>query len=234
MRVAGCSGVDGSDGFVELAARLQAVAFPARLSLLRLLRTPKALSEIRLHPVRRDGGLDPDRYVARQTVERHLKTLTDLGFVVAEDGLAGRLYRASPEMLFLLREDLHRVSALFAGGMPVGGETLVMGDVDAAPPKGPHLVLVKGAYEGKRFPLQDAKEWLLGRDAQAHVNLEYDPYISKRHAAVVRRRGRFYVRNEGRNGTMVDWQALGPDEEVPLKPGAVIGIGRSMMTFHGG
>lgn len=220
------------DPFLDLAERLKAVAFPARLALLRALRTPKGIGDIRLHPVRKDGDLDPGRYVARQTIERHLKSMVELGFVVIHEGPQGRLYQASPEALFLLREELDRVSKVFAGAGPGSEQTLVQGQLAPEAPKGAHLSLVKGAYEGKHFPLTKAPDgWIIGRAVDAHVNLEYDPYVSKRHATVLRRRGKYFLRNEGRNGTTVNWTELGADEEVPLLPGAIVGVGRSMLVF---
>lgn len=221
--------------FVDLAHRLKALANPARLALLRAVRTPRALSEIRLHPVRKDGGMDPDRFVARQTVERHLRVLVDIGLVVAHDGPTGRIYRASPEGLFMLREDLNQVSQVFAGSAPVGGETVVLTPAPR-PTAGrvAHFSLIKGAYEGKKFLLDRGHEWTIGRAEDADVNLEYDPFVSKDHARLVRRRGKYFLQNQGRNGTQVNWASLDEDQEVPLSSGTVVAVGRSMLVFSTG
>ena len=65
------------------------------------------------------------------------------------------------------------------------------------------LELVKGALPGTRFEL-DGERAVIGRSAECEVPLDV-PAVSRRHAAILRERGRFFVEDlQSRNGTFLN------------------------------
>jgi serine phosphatase RsbU (regulator of sigma subunit)/pSer/pThr/pTyr-binding forkhead associated (FHA) protein len=93
------------------------------------------------------------------------------------------------------------------------------------------LQLIRGAQPGKRFVL-DCDRAIIGRSAECEVTLE-DQAVSRRHAAIVLDRGRFFVEDlQSRNGTFVN------DEKVidrqPLRDGDHLVICNSEFRFFTG
>ncbi|HWH08930.1 MAG TPA: helix-turn-helix domain-containing protein, partial [Candidatus Thermoplasmatota archaeon] len=64
-----------------LATTLAALANPVRLAILRQLRTPRALGDIRVLSDEPRGPGEPDRPLSRQAVRQHLDRLLDIGVV---------------------------------------------------------------------------------------------------------------------------------------------------------
>lgn len=232
--------------FVLLAEYLAALAYPARLELLEALRTPRTLGEIRLSPHRATPGTAPARSAARPTVLAHLNKLVEADLIRAEKvPQAGRevpCYVVNPQKLYVLTEELRRITVQHAGRGPAGDMTGTLGSaprVQAA--KGPRLVLVHGAYEGKSFPLDRASgpedSWVIGRKRGLAVSLDYDPYVSLENAVVAKRGdGRFVLTDlrESKNGTAVNWAPLPKGGSHVLEPADVIGLGRSLLNFTPG
>lgn len=74
---------------------------------------------------------------------------------------------------------------------------------------------------------------VLGRGPDAHVSLD-DPFVSLRHAALISTKGGMMILDLGSlNGTRVNGIPLTPDQAAPLRPGDVIGVGRSEVVFGG-
>ena len=225
-----------------LAELLSALAYPARLELLEILRFPHALSEIRLSP-RRAGPTDsPDRVAARTTVQAHLEKLVDTDLVRVDDAPAptGRAqrYSVNPQRLYAVLEDMRRLSFMRSRG---GASAEMTGTLDelAAPAEmtGPRLVLVHGVYEGKSFPL-DADSaidgrWIVGRRRGLPIMLDYDPWVSVENCAISRDAGGFVVADirGSKNGTFLNWRRVTGEAPRRLRPGDVLGVGRSLLVF---
>lgn len=228
--------------YASLAEFLAALAYPARLELLDRLRFPHTLSEIRLAARRGpdDGG--EERVAARQTVQGHLDKLAEAGLVeldrVERDGREMPTYVVSPPKLYAITEELRRLSTMYAGTGGTGDATGTL--VSGAPAEeatGPRLVLVHGVYEGKVYPLDKATavegRWTIGRKRGLPVALDYDPFVSLENAHVEKRAGRFVLIDEPRskNGTSVNWRLLPPGGSRALKPGDIVGVGRTLLAY---
>ena len=101
---------------------------------------------------------------------------------------------------------------------------------------GPKLVLVHGVYEGKAFALssetEQARGWLIGRRRDAPISLDYDPYVSTENAVVKRAGEGFRIEDLGsKNGTAINWEHLDERGTHQLRPGDVIGVGRSLLSY---
>jgi class 3 adenylate cyclase len=81
---------------------------------------------------------------------------------------------------------------------------------------------------GERVPFQDRLE--IGRDAddrplEAGLLLVPDPEVSRHHCVLTRRSGgRFFVRDESRNGTRIDGRRIVPHVETECRPGQTIAV----------
>jgi FHA domain len=89
---------------------------------------------------------------------------------------------------------------------------------------GSYLLAYGGPGKGAEFPLC-GDEILIGRDPEADIAID-DPSMSRRHALIVRRRGRFYLRDLGSaNGTYLD--GVLHNGERALSDGARFRIGKT-------
>jgi hypothetical protein len=226
--------------YTTLAEFLGALSYPVRLELLDALRFPHTLSEIKL-PARQRSSGEPGRPAARQTVQQHLDRLVEARLVRAEpiqrEGRTMPTYVVNPPKLYELLEELRRLSTTYAGRGFAADATGTLGSAPQAEEvKGPRLVLVHGVYEGKAFPLDAASrkdgKWLIGRKRDLAVPLDYDPFISLENSAVREEAGRFFVEDLGsKNGTSVNWTVLPKGVSRQLRPGYVLGVGRSLLGF---
>jgi predicted component of type VI protein secretion system len=74
----------------------------------------------------------------------------------------------------------------------------------------------------------------VGRAPACEVQLDYDPYLSGEHCSLERAGEGFAVRDAGsRNGTWVNWVQLPRRGAQVLKPGDVLGVGRSLLVLQG-
>lgn len=90
--------------------------------------------------------------------------------------------------------------------------------------RGPHLLAYGGPGKGGEFPLS-GDEILIGRDPKAHIAID-DPSMSRRHAMIVRRGGRFHLRDLGSsNGTYLD--GVLHNAERPLSDGVRFRVGKT-------
>lgn len=231
----------------HLADLLTALGSPNRLRLLTLLREARTLDEIELPPSRSGGDERQDRSISRQAVEKHIDRLAEFGLVREEEttrkGSRPRrefvLDRAS---LFAVLEELRRLGSVEPADEVDPRATVDLDDVEETDlPPGRKLVLVHGAREGVTFPLRegdrdDPRGWVLGRAAEAHVSLEYDPYVSKENAEIIPRPDgpRLVDLRSSTNGTFLNWTRLEPGRETPLSTGDVVGVGRSLLVYHDG
>lgn len=227
----------------RLAEALAALAYPVRLAMLRQLREPKTLKEIRVAPASPGSGSAPDRPMSRQAVKEHLETLLDAGAVVARE--VEREYGATMEYvvshrsLFAISEEFRELARLKPKELPEedtmlgshpGGERHTL--------QGPCLVLVKGLDEGETFELTDGdgrgSSWLIGRSRDLAVSLDFDPFVSSENARIQLDAGAYYIEDlpASRNGTTLNFDTLEEGAQEPLEHGDLIGVGRSLLQFR--
>lgn len=90
--------------------------------------------------------------------------------------------------------------------------------------RGPHLLAYGGPGKGGEYPLT-GDEILIGRDPRADISID-DASMSRRHASIVRRHGRFYLRDLGSsNGTFLE--GVLHNSERPLSDGARFRVGKT-------
>jgi len=223
--------------FGELAARLEALASPTRLELLHALRTPQTLGEIRVGASLSREGERPERSLARQSVSHHLEQLAGLGLIqtMPADKGRGEAWVLNPQGLFALLDELRGLAKL-RPLLPPPGEaaTLVQPAARATDlPALPRLLVAYGREDGAAFALQGPGPWRVGRSLACDVPLDHDPFASAEHARLERDAGGFRLRDLGsRNGTWVDWERLRPQDAVPLRPGAALTVGRSVLVLQ--
>lgn len=229
----------------RLTAYLRALAVPNRVELLRKLQVPRTIGEIELRPARHLQARSPDRRLAWQTVESHVKKLQELGLVHARASQRGgrsvKEYVVNHARLFLIVEEL-RLLGLLRPAPGVGLDTQTgtgpLGpslEAQAPPlPEGPALVLPAGPLEGTAFPLRGQGPWVIGRAPGLAVSLPYDPFVSAENSEVRRGPSGFVIRDlpGSHNGTRVNWRRLAAGEEVLLCPGDAVGVGRSVLVFR--
>lgn len=233
---------NASVDFDALARTLAALGYPLRLELIRQLRVPHTLRDLKVAPVR-GARTTRTSTAARQTVSGHLDRLVEAGLVRSSPGSGSTpsRYAVDPQRLYRFTEDVRRLATIYANrGAPGDATETVPREMPAGPgiPAAPHLVLVHGLLEGKRFSLatggaSSGARWRIGRGAGMEVCLHYDPFASTEHAAVVKEGPRFFLEDAGsKNGTFVDWERLPARTRVPLSPGGIIGVGRSLLCFR--
>ncbi|MEA3190089.1 MAG: Inner rane component of cytoplasmic domain [Thermoplasmata archaeon] len=227
------------DSTAAFADALRALATPARIRLLRELRTPRTVTQITLRgPETKAGG----RILARQTVKQHLDRLVEMGIVVARDADRGRgttlEYVVNHRALFSLSEEV-RALARLRPAEPVAGLTQVFAPAPSpAHAPGPRLVLVKGLDEGQVFglkpPATGEAAWLIGRRRGLAVSLDFDASVSAENARI-RFDGVGYRIEDlphSRNGTQLNFETIAKGKQHPLEKGDIIGVGRSALVFQ--
>ena len=222
-----------------LAKALAALASPVRLALLRRLRAPQALGEIRVRAEYEEHGGDDDRLISRQGVREHLDKLLAIGAVRAldEDGRVD--YVLNHQTIYRLSEDLRELARLRpledGAGLPTVARPRAsrkgLGDA-------PMLVLVKGLDEGRVFDLTPSgpkRQWTIGRRRGLDVALDFDPFVSSENALIEVVDGAYVLTDlpGSRNGTTLNFEPLDPAERRPLARGDVVGVGRSLLLFRG-
>src|SRR4051794_23643747 len=130
-----------------------------------------------------------------------------------------------------------RCGALLEKGEPGGGETTQtfspeeVGELASDPVEGlegPALVVrFGGGRAGESFRPAGART-RIGRSPECEIFLD-DVTVSRNHAVLVERDGRFLVEDEGSlNGTFVNRKRI---DQVPLTNGDEIEIGKYRLTF---
>jgi len=233
---------DGAARVETTSAVLKALANPLRIQILGMLRTPHTLSEMRLRPLRKEGGATPSRTMSRMAVRQHVEQLVEAGLVrqvsVLRQGRSAAAYTVNHRQLFAVTEELKEIARISPEADLVADGTRPRPEAptrDAAV-HGPRLILTNGIYEGRAFALKFESEpaaWRIGRKRGLAVSLDYDPYLSLENSEVTWRKARFFVRDlpGSRNGTSVNWALLPPGGERELLPGDIIGAGRSRLLF---
>jgi hypothetical protein len=226
----------------RLEGYFRALGYSARLELLHLLKLPRAVNEIKLAARQEREGQRVGRTSSRQAILGHLEKLMEIGVVDAAEpeGPTGkRRFVVNGAKLYQIMEEFRQVGMVLPTPATGRHATVGLGDTrDAADVPGPKLLLAHGLHEGKAFPLKraDAKGdrgWVIGRKAGLHVSLDYDPFVSLENSEIKPEGGRYLLEDlpSSRNGTFVNWRRLDKGERVSLWPGAVIGVGRTLLVF---
>lgn len=226
------------DPDVFLAEALGSLAHPARLAILRQLRTPRVLSEIHVES-RGPGGAK--RAISRQAVREHLDKLLAIGAAIGRDaergGRSTQEYVVNHQKLWMLGEEFRGLARL-RPALELEGETVVASTPAASYAlQGPCLVLVKGLEEGRVFSLSgtpsDGPSWIIGRRREAAISLDFDPFVSHENTRVLRDGNTFFVEDlpASRNGTRLNFRPLPRGGRQPLASGNLIGAGRSILLF---
>jgi DNA-binding transcriptional ArsR family regulator len=225
---------DGQDE--NLAHCLVALASPTRLAIMRALRSPKTLGEIK---VRANPNGDMGAPLARQTIQRHLAQLIEAGIVIRRE--TDRDYGPTSEFvvnhqrIFTISEQVHQLARL-RPVIELDTETRLRAQGSSPKREGPTLVLVKGLDEGTLFnlrPRQEDSAWTIGRSRSADVPLDFDPTVSHQNARVRFREGRYFLEDVpgSTNGTTWNLRRLAAGESPPLRHGDLIGVGQSILLF---
>lgn len=229
---------DDSTG--SLTESLGALATPARIHLLRTIRTPKTVTEIKLRLPAEGEGLD--RLLARQTVKQHLDRLVELGFVVTREAerAHGKAveYVINHQALYSLSEEVRSLARLRPAELPEGVTRKSANLAQQARPAGSCLILVKGLDEGLVYSLTTSAgtptEWIIGRRRGIGVSLDFDPFVSSDNSRITWDGKRHLIEDLplSRNGTLVNFRELRKGVLQPLENGDIVGVGRSALVYR--
>lgn len=228
--------------FEGLAAALKALASASRLEILEDVAFPRVVSEVKLAMPRGETPDSGERLAARQTIQAHLDTLVDAGFVsvdtVERDGRELKSYVSTSQRLFAVIEELRRLSVRYGGRSASEDATGTLAREDSFEAiEGPRLVLVHGVYEAKQFALRkDTKDddgWLVGRRRGLSVSLDYDPFVSLENSRIRSSGSGFTIEDlaGSKNGTTLNWNLLTKGVPRPLTSGDLVGVGRTRLLF---
>lgn len=217
-----------------LALALKALAHPKRLRLLRYVTEPRSLEEIA-------GELK----LARQSAQEHLDQLLSLGLVESRRGrgehgpvtqhvlVVSRLFDVYDRLgskLGLLAAELDEDVRAYMPTTPLA--TRVPGPAGADTPR---LVIVHGMRVGQTIPLQGSGPWLIGRDPSAALCLDYDPYVSHRHAEIRRGPKGLEIGDAlSSNGVYVDWVRVPRGGSMTIANGSLLRAGKTLVLFRSG
>jgi DNA-binding transcriptional ArsR family regulator len=216
-----------------LAAALKVLAHPKRLRFLRFVTEPRALEDIATH-----------LKVARQSAQEHLDQLIALGLVEPRLGRGDHgpvtLYVLVVARLFDIYDRLGvRLGVLDAEldesvHLRIATSPLHVGQSFApANAPVPRLTIMHGMRVGQTIPLQGTGPWLIGRDPSASLCLDYDSYVSNRHAEVRRGPNGFELADAfSSNGVWVDWRKVERGSISPLANGTVVRVGKTILLFR--
>jgi DNA-binding transcriptional ArsR family regulator len=214
-----------------LAGALRVLGNAKRIRLLQFLVHPHHLEEIA-----------SELKTARQTAQEHVQQLEEIGVVRRVRGRRDRGpvtdYVVVPQRLFSIWEDMGKLGVLepeMDGANDLRPPTSPLA-TGASPPREqdlPRVAVVHGLHIGQVTPLSGQGPWLFGRDPGAHVCLDYDPFISARHAEVRRAQAGFEVADlYSSNGTWVDWKRLPRGGAQRIDNGAVVRVGKTLLVFR--
>jgi len=184
------------------------------------------------------------RALSPAPLERH-RHINPAGLVIGRDGqtcdhvVTGttisrrhcRIYREAQSGWIV--EDLDSTNGLFVDGQRVqGSQTLRTGQVvGLGSPRVPDFEFVVESEKGspRRWRLDPAERWIVGRDLSADISLPADPATSSHHAEIIRKNGRLRVRDlQSLNGTWVDGQRV---RRAELMPDSVVTVGDTRLEL---
>jgi DNA-binding transcriptional ArsR family regulator len=218
-----------------LVTCLDALASGTRLTILRAVRSPRRVRDIRVPGERGDAGAT----LARQTVRRHLESLVAAGIVIAREGERGDAdaveFIIDHQRLFALSEQVRDLARLRPG---IEHDAVTVAQLGNAKDdvRGPLLLLVRGLDEGVMFPLHpsaQSREWRVGRRRGLAVALDYDPAVSGENSVIRWSEDAHHIEDVpgSRNGTSVNLRRLDPGESRRLAHGDIVGVGHSLLLY---
>lgn len=214
----------------SLADPLQVLGNEKRLHLLEFLTEPHYIREIA-----------SELGITRQSAQAHVDKLVDLGVLERRRGQRDQgpvtEFVVVPQRLFAIQERFAEVGRLEpqVDDEDVRAVTQEIGrDEDRGDdPASSHLAIVHGFGQGRRIPLTGSGPWLIGREKTAQVCLDFDPFVSSRHAEIRREGADFELADlYSRNGTRMDWSPLDRGGQTTLENGAILGVGRTLLVFR--
>ncbi len=214
-----------------LADALKALGHPKRLRLLRFVTEPRSIDEIASHI-----------QLARQSAQEHLDRVLEFGLVEARrgEGDHGPIthYVLSVSRVFdvwdRLGSRLGMLDARIDEDVRPRAPTTRLSEPASSPSlaQAPRLIIVHGMRIGRTIPFHGSGPWLIGRDPNATFCLDYDPYVSHRHAEVRRTTKGFELADGlSSNGTMTDWKILPRGGTSELQNGSIIRVGKTLLLF---
>ena len=220
------------DELASLEGALKVLANEKRLRLLQYLTTPHYIREIAT-----------ELEVARQSAQAHVNQLLELGLIEKLQGKRDHgpvtEFVVVPHRLFHIQESFSQLGRLeptveVNGGRHAMTEVLTDDGVSGQAPAVSRLVLVRGMRVGESAQLTGGGPWSIGRDPASTLCLDYDPYVSTRHAEVRRTAtgGFELVDLYSRNGTTVDLEPLERGEVRALEAGALLGFGKTLVVLR--
>lgn len=213
-----------------LADQFKVLGNAKRVRLLRFLVEPHYLEEIA-----------SELKMARQTAQEHVQLLLEAGLVRKVPGRreSGPVtdYVVVPQRLFALYESVGKLGGLEpeleAEATRPLTQPLMTGLAPPRPQDLARLTIVHGLHIGRTSALGGAGPWLVGRDPHAALCLDYDPFVSQRHAEIRRGPAGYEVVDlYSSNGTFVDWKRLARGASEPVENGAVVRVGKSLLVFR--
>jgi DNA-binding transcriptional ArsR family regulator len=219
------------DNLEALASYLKVLGNTKRLHLLQFLVRPHYIEEIA-----------SELKMARQTAQEHIQQLLDIGVVKRNRGRRDHgpvtEYVVVPQRLFSIHDEFGKLGVLEPeleekGEFRPPTSPMVTGATVPKEQDLPRVSIVHGMRIGETTTMQGGGPWLLGRDPAAQVCLDYDPYISTRHAEIRRTTGGFEVADlYSSNGTFVDWKRLPRGGSQRLDNGTVVRVGKTLLLFR--
>ncbi len=220
-----------ADPLEALAGYMKVLGNSKRLNLLRFLVKPHYLEEIA-----------SELKMARQSAQEHVQQLMEIGVVqrVRQSREPGGVvdYVVVPQRLFAIHEEFGKLGGLspeVEDGEDLRPRTAPLVTGQATPKEGdlPRLVIVHGMRIGLTTALAGQGPWLVGREADATISLDYDPFVSARHAEVRRTPAGFEIADlYSSNGTFVDWKRVPRGNRERLDNGTVVRIGKTILIFR--
>ncbi len=225
---------DSGPDLEALAQRLRPLGNASRLLLIDMLSQPLYVEEIA-------AKLNMSRPGAR----KHLDALVDIGVLRKRVGRRD----SGPVVEYMLdRAGLFQIQVQFAEvgarkNPPADNQTTrtLLAEIPSRNNGGsagipqPSLTVVRGIDEGRIYCLGNTsnKVWRLGRGPETDIQLDYDPFVSTRHAEiVVQEQGLVLTDLYSKNGTYVNWRRMRPGVEVPLARGDIVGVGKTRFVLQ--
>ncbi|MGB0652350.1 MAG: FHA domain-containing protein [Thermoplasmatota archaeon] len=215
-----------------LAHNLKVLGNPKRLHLLRFLVQPHYIEEIA-----------QELKMARQTAQEHVQRLLDIGVVQRVRGRRDHGpvtdFVVVPQRIFTIHDQLGKLGGLEpeleadddmrALTTPLETGAVMSPELDLAPT----LTIVHGMRIGQTTTLLGEGPWLIGREPEATLCLDYDPFVSSRHTEVRRSADGFEVADlYSSNGTFVDWKPVERGAARVLHHGDIVRVGKSLVVFR--
>lgn len=220
----------------KLSESLAVLASPARLRILLELRLPRTPAEVAVQATDERADLRAERTLSRTTVIHHLGVLESHGLVEREDD-SGR-FVLNRARLFLVTDALSALARIEPLVALEPGETVRReGPRPTSATEGPRLLHVGGPLDGRALPLAGKGPWTIGRAAEAHLRVDYDPQVSRRHASVSALGGSAFAVEtlpEATNPLHVDGLFVPPGSRATLRAGSVLALGGTRLVLQPG